>query len=226
MTSNPTKISDFKVRKIEGYLTSVIEDYFRSLLKFTAPLGITEEILLKHGAKFFEATLLEDPRMRESLRDSYPSDEAYKQMIQCKIDDFDSIKTDKSKRFPQIAWDGLSLAVFAYKQRRKSLHSLTMVTHGAGLFQGAAFSSFSDKTRKAVIAGVARLGAQAKLAKDPVQLAKPKAKKLWQDWQDGKTVHKSGAAFARFVCEMHPVIENPTTVERWVRQWAHSKPKK
>ncbi|MET4570619.1 hypothetical protein [Rhodanobacter soli] len=71
----------------------------------------------------------------------------------------------------------------------------------------------------------AYLNAGAKLARDPKQAAKAEAFKLWSDWQAGKTLHKSGAAFARFVCDKYPVLESPTTVERWARKWAVEKSK-
>ncbi len=72
----------------------------------------------------------------------------------------------------------------------------------------------------------AYLNAMAKLAKDPKQAAKAEAFELWQDWQAGRTLHKSGAAFARFVCDKCAVLESPTTVERWARKWAAEKVKK
>ena len=67
---------------------------------------------------------------------------------------------------------------------------------------------------------LASKAAKAKNKIDPKQRAKIDAKKLWQDWQNGKTLHKGAAAFARYVCKQYPVIENPTTVERWARKWA------
>lgn len=65
----------------------------------------------------------------------------------------------------------------------------------------------------------ARTGAIAKLANDPVQAAKPAAHKLWMDWQSGRTKHRSGAAFCRFVVEECPAITDPRTVERWCQEW-------
>lgn len=61
--------------------------------------------------------------------------------------------------------------------------------------------------------------------RDGKQAAKRNAFKLWQDWQGGRASHKSGAAFARFVCGACPTLESPTTVERWVRKWAAEKAK-
>lgn len=65
----------------------------------------------------------------------------------------------------------------------------------------------------------AYLNAQARLAKDPKQNAMGEALKLWQDWQSGKTLHKSGAAFDRYVVEKLPVIRATKTVERWRARW-------
>lgn len=62
-------------------------------------------------------------------------------------------------------------------------------------------------------------GAAAKLANDPKQKAKVKAFELWQDWQTGKALHKSGAAFARHVMNKLPDLENQKTIERWVTHW-------
>ncbi|MEO6927048.1 MAG: hypothetical protein ABI129_10320 [Rhodanobacter sp.] len=71
-----------------------------------------------------------------------------------------------------------------------------------------------------------KTGVAAKLANDPKQAAKVEAAKLWRDWQTGRMRHKSGAAFARFICEKYPVLESPTTVERWARKWAAEKARK
>ena len=63
-------------------------------------------------------------------------------------------------------------------------------------------------------------GAAAKLARDPVQAAKLEAFKLWKDWQTGKTLHRSGAAFDRYVVDSLPTIKATKTVERWRSKWA------
>jgi hypothetical protein len=65
----------------------------------------------------------------------------------------------------------------------------------------------------------ARAGATAKIARDPKQAAKSAAFKLWQDWQTGKTLHKSSAAFHRHVLDKLPVITSTKTVERWCKEW-------
>lgn len=63
-----------------------------------------------------------------------------------------------------------------------------------------------------------RKGVEARLRNDPKQAAKAHAFRLWRDWQTGKTVYASGAAFARHVVEQ-TVIEDPNTVQRWMRNW-------
>lgn len=64
-----------------------------------------------------------------------------------------------------------------------------------------------------------RLGGKAKAANDPKQKAKSEAFALWKDWQTGETLHKSGAAFARYVVDKLDVLDSTKTVERWVTQW-------
>ncbi|WP_045764488.1 hypothetical protein [Xanthomonas albilineans] len=64
----------------------------------------------------------------------------------------------------------------------------------------------------------ARRAVAAKLRNDPKQVAKSQAFKMWQDWQLGKVVHISGAAFARHVVETLP-IDDTNTVQRWMRAW-------
>lgn len=66
---------------------------------------------------------------------------------------------------------------------------------------------------------VARNAASAKLAKDPKQAAKREVRKLWDDWQSGRTLHKSAAAFARHVVDSTPAIESEESVKRWEREW-------
>lgn len=65
----------------------------------------------------------------------------------------------------------------------------------------------------------ARAGARARLAKNPVQAAKPDAYKLWLDWQERRALHKSAAAFHRYVIDQLPIITDTKTVERWCREW-------
>ena len=65
-----------------------------------------------------------------------------------------------------------------------------------------------------------KAGASSRLANDPKQVAMREAFKLWQEWQSGRSLHKSATAFGRHIVDRHPIIENPVTVERWVRKWS------
>ena len=50
--------------------------------------------------------------------------------------------------------------------------------------------------------------------------AKQAAKELFEQWQAGKKMFVSGAAFARHVVDCsHGVLTNPRVVERWVTGW-------
>lgn len=73
--------------------------------------------------------------------------------------------------------------------------------------------------RRAQVLEKARAAASTKLANDPKQAAMREAYKHWQDWRAGRTVHKSAAAFARHIVSIHPVIQSPMTVQRWVTAW-------
>lgn len=64
----------------------------------------------------------------------------------------------------------------------------------------------------------ARKGIAAKLQNDPKQAARAEALQMWLDWQAGRAVHASGAAFARYVVE-RTAIEDTGTVQRWMRKW-------
>ena len=72
----------------------------------------------------------------------------------------------------------------------------------------------------------AHAGNRAKIASDPKQAAKAEAFKLWQQWQQGMALHKSGAAFARHVIATLPAIESSKVVERWVTDWQRDADKK
>jgi hypothetical protein len=74
--------------------------------------------------------------------------------------------------------------------------------------------------RRAQVLEKAKAAASTRLANDPKQAAMREAFKHWQDWRAGRTVHKSATAFARHVVNKHPIIQNPVTVERWVRKWS------
>lgn len=76
----------------------------------------------------------------------------------------------------------------------------------------------TEEIQKAMTARGLR-GAKEKLKKDPKQAAKKAAKTKWDEWQKGKSIHKSGAAFARHVVSALPEIESEETVKRWERAW-------
>ncbi|MDE2270833.1 MAG: hypothetical protein KGJ94_02480 [Xanthomonadaceae bacterium] len=65
----------------------------------------------------------------------------------------------------------------------------------------------------------AKAAVSTKLANDPKQAAMRQTFELWHEWRAGKSVHKSAAAFARYVVGKFPVIESPVTVQRWVTKW-------
>jgi len=73
---------------------------------------------------------------------------------------------------------------------------------------------------------VARKAAAAKLANDPKQAAKSEARKLWAQWRARPPLHRSAAAFARFVVKTLPIIESEEAVKRWEREWRKEADKK
>lgn len=91
--------------------------------------------------------------------------------------------------------------------------------HRRALTQAIAQKQAIDAAPREARKAVAKKAAQAKLANDTKQAAKAKAKELWRDWQAGRTLHKSGAAFSRYVVQSLPAIESTESVSRWMRQW-------
>jgi hypothetical protein len=61
-------------------------------------------------------------------------------------------------------------------------------------------------------------GARGK-ANGKAGIAKAEAKRLWGDWQAGKMLHKSQAAFARYVVDNVPDLVSPKNVEAWCTTW-------
>jgi len=70
-----------------------------------------------------------------------------------------------------------------------------------------------------------RKGAQAMLDKNLKQKAKLEARSLWEDWQSGKTLHKSKKAFCDYVVKTISIIEAVKTVERWDLDWKKERSK-
>lgn len=83
--------------------------------------------------------------------------------------------------------------------------------------------AFASSDTEAAFKGRALAGATTRLANDPKQSAKKVAQKLWEEWQSGKRLHASTAAFARFVVREQPVIQSTQVVERWCRAWSKEK---
>lgn len=94
-------------------------------------------------------------------------------------------------------------------------------------FAGQGYKLLADEKDRlpalvnAVITAEAKRKAARRIAndKDGKQAAKAEAFVLWQAWQRGDALHKSGAAFARDIVDKLP-IENEKTVQRWMKVWA------
>ncbi len=61
-------------------------------------------------------------------------------------------------------------------------------------------------------------GAMRRLANDPKQAAKAKARELWLAWQTGGTIHRNQAAFCHHVCEQLE-LKDTGNVGKWCREW-------
>lgn len=81
------------------------------------------------------------------------------------------------------------------------------------------------RTTRETLKKNAAKGAAVKLAQDPKQQAKDRIKKLWEAWQAGRELHKSGAAFCRHAVKVEPKIESVETVARWTVQWRKERKK-
>lgn len=211
--------SDF-LRKTKEDLRQQSQDYHQTAMKVAAKVGFTEDFLAEYGSAIFEVAILE--QMRKAKVRGLDQDIAG--VISEKGKKVDKLKLAAvSANLPDIALSGLSMHLFAYRQQRIALNHVLLSCFGAGLFVGGSLSTVDKKTKKQIMkdfaSTFARSGAEAKLANDPKQIAKADAFELWKDWQSGKLLHKSGAAFARFVCDKYPVLESSTTVERWARKW-------
>ena len=67
----------------------------------------------------------------------------------------------------------------------------------------------------------------AQNARPEQRAAKEQAMKLFEDWQSGKKIFQSGAAFARHVVEhSNKVLVSPKVVERWVTGWMKKRAEK
>lgn len=109
------------------------------------------------------------------------------------------------------------------------LCKLLQLMHVAGVTQGlrTRLHEVNDSNEinssneiKRALSELGKKGARAMLANSAKQAAKAKAHELWKDWQAGRAIHKSGAAFARYVVQQLPAIESEESVKRWAREWA------
>ena len=67
---------------------------------------------------------------------------------------------------------------------------------------------------------VAKSGAQAKLARDPVQAAKTAVKLRWDAWQRGERPrYDTAAQFARAMLKDFPALKTEGTVSNWATGW-------
>lgn len=73
---------------------------------------------------------------------------------------------------------------------------------------------------------LAQIGAQAKLACDPRQVAKQFVKQCWQTWQEEPERYKSKAAFARdmLLQDQCKSLKSQVKITDWCRAWERSHP--
>ena len=118
-----------------------------------------------------------------------------------------AVKYQLTKRNSKTLWNDLVLAV---------------AIHSEELYDTRAKRDLLESTLPGdVRRQVALLSAQAKLERDVdgKQAAKRGAKELWARWETNELRYRSIAAFARDVINKFHVLENPKTIEKWVREW-------
>lgn len=102
----------------------------------------------------------------------------------------------------------------------QDFRNLTLACIETGIALAVASELGAAVDEKDVRKRFAKLGAAAKLDRDPKQAAKREIQQSWEDWQSGRELHANQAAFARAMCARHPDIMNPSTVEGWSRTWS------
>ena len=165
---------------------------------------------------------LEDAKARKAKEDAI--DAAYEAKLRRRID---RVKKWAMKQSRDDIEDHLSLAVVWIIEKRLTEkfkedtleHERTAHAWEVKVHRDVA-KDFAWKHFKATDAR--KRGAAAKLANDSKQIDKVKARELFEDWQAGRTIHASGAAFARHVVTSTS-IEDTNTVQRWMRQWRKGK---
>lgn len=106
------------------------------------------------------------------------------------------------------------------KPRGQDYRNLILATFYAGLAAALVSRMTPTDVDKEIRSQFAKLGAAANLKRDPRQLAKREIRECWENWQAGRELHKSQAAFARAMCLRFDVITSPASVERWARCWS------
>lgn len=66
----------------------------------------------------------------------------------------------------------------------------------------------------------AKIGAQAKLAKDPKQKAKALVRECWDAWQRKPSSYKSNSAFALGMLDKYESLKNQAVIAGWCSKWS------
>lgn len=71
----------------------------------------------------------------------------------------------------------------------------------------------------AVRSDLARMGALAKLEKDPKQAAKRHVHSAWKEWQGRPNMYPSKSAFAKEILKQQPALDNQRVIVDWCGVW-------
>lgn len=95
-----------------------------------------------------------------------------------------------------------------------------------GMATGGTSNTSADTTAQI---SIQKMGALAKIAKDPKQAAKQQVKDCWDNWKKKSTQYKSKSAFARDMLDKFPSykdengrqvgLESQRVIERWCKEW-------
>lgn len=86
-----------------------------------------------------------------------------------------------------------------------------------------AFLRFAVDQRADARSVNAKRGAKAMLERDPKQLAKTAVHELWRDYQSGRKLFRSQAAFIRHALAVHAEVQSERTIERWIKEWREAR---
>ena len=67
---------------------------------------------------------------------------------------------------------------------------------------------------------MAKIGAQAKLANDPKQIAKAQVRECWDKWQRNPSSYTSKSAFARDMLDKDESLKNQAVIAGWCLKWS------